>query len=103
MPGAYSPDVIELAKLLMAAHGINSMAALDAAQAMVHPTMPHEAPVQAPVAPVPLNAHLATPEHLEDANISAWQRYSQMLDANPQPKDAAAGAGMGRRTGKVLK
>ncbi len=102
MPAQYSPTTIKLAESLMAAHGIDAMAALKAADDMMK--LSH--PVQAPVAPMPLNAHLATPEHLEDANLSAWQRYSQMLDAAPQPtkpKDASMGAASGKRTNKGMK
>ena len=57
-----------------------------------------------PISPAPLNAAAVTPHHLEDANMSAWQRYSEMLGGSYKSKamqakqrDAAMGAASGQR------
>jgi hypothetical protein len=63
----------------------------------VLPDKPVPEPV-APIAPVPIAAAAPTPHHLEDGNLSAWQRYSQMLDyATPKPRDSAQGMVRGMR------
>lgn len=91
---------VELAKVLQASMNLDAATALVyarhmyATQDMLQPHPP------APIAPTPVNPAALTPEHLEDANYSAWQQYSQLLD-NAQkiqaPKDAGMGAAAGKR------
>jgi len=53
-----------------------------------------------PAAPLPITPAAPTPDHAEDANISAWQRYSDILKtiepAKPS-RDMATGGGIGKR------
>lgn len=55
------------------------------------PHLPHHDVAKfMPPAPTPLITAAATPAHVEDANIAAWQRYSQMLESMPPSSTTGA-------------
>lgn len=106
MPGYYSRDEIQLAELLGQLYQLKPMESMDLAKRMLSPdTIQH----QTPVAPTPVNAAAPTPQHLEDANLSAWQQFSTLTDFTQPPtpmiptvqRDQAAGQPSGRKASKV--
>lgn len=85
----------QLIKMLMEQHGLSQAEATKYAQGMLSgqgewlpiradnrgPVQPQN---QIPRAPIPVFQAAQTPAHQEDATLSAWQRYADMIEAqNP--------------------
>lgn len=94
--GGYSPAALKLAQVLGGLYGLTPFESMDLAKLMLdQSTIQH----QTPPAPTPISPAQVGPQHLEDANLSAWQQYSKLIEQEPgPPKDAAEGQVSGRRS-----
>lgn len=94
--GGYSPAAIKLAQVLAPLYGLKPIESMDLAKLMLdQSTIQH----QTPPAPTPISPAAMGPQHLEDANLSAWQQFSKLMDG-AGPRDAASGQSAPKRVSK---